>query len=116
MNIYTHTWGDGHQTVYINLSEGFCKVNVYDEGFRKVAELYDLIVFPAYRGRGYGRMLLEAAVEAASKLRCDVLVLWPDSEDWVLEWYKRYGFRQDASYRNYDSEAGWSIDLNQLKI
>ena len=108
MRAYVHNWGD-HKTVYISDTFGLCKVNVYVETKRTVGELYDLIVYPEERGKGFGDKLLQAAKDVAKENGCDLLVLWPDCEEWVEQWYIRNGFAVDNTTKNYDGEPGWSI-------
>ena len=110
MRTYIHDWGD-HRTVYINDLAGFCKVNVYGEEYRVVGELYDLVVYPDARGIGVGRILLAEAEKAAREAGCDFLVLWPDCELWVEDWYRRNGFEPDERFHNYDGEPGWAKSL-----
>ena len=110
MRTYIHDWGD-HRTIYINDPGGFCKVNVYYEDDRVVGELYDLIVYPEVRGIGIGNLLLDNAIQAAKQSGCNWLVLWPDTEVWVTEWYARKGFEPNEPFRNYDDVPGWAKKL-----
>lgn len=110
MRTYVHDWND-HKTAYVNDDKGFCKVNIYDEKTRIVGELYDLVVYPEWRGKGFGGELLSVAIAAARQEHCDVLVLWPDAEEWVRNWYMENGFVPDGEFRNYDNEIGWCKEL-----
>lgn len=115
MNIYEHLWHDGaviYRSVYINADFGFCKVNIYEDG---VAELYDLIVYPAYRGKGFGKKLLDEAKRKAQEYNCSYLAIWPDCEPWVEEWYKRLGFYPHPNFRNKVGELGWAKKLQRLR-
>lgn len=112
MKIFSHSWND-HQTVYINDEAGFCKVNIYKEKRRRVAELYNLIVYPALRGTGVGDMLLREAIKVAHMFKCDIMVLWPDCEFWVKDWYSRNGFVPNSSILNASGEIGWCKQLKK---
>ena len=105
---FLHKWHD-HDSAYINSEYGFCKVNIYPRD--KVAELYDLIVYPEHRHQGYGKDLLVAAIAAARQHDCDVIVLWPDCEEWTKNWYGRNGFEPNPAYINHDFEVGWAKKL-----
>lgn len=108
MRIYEHQW-TGWKTYYINASFGFCKVLVYrDEMFEKVAEIYDLIVYPEERGKGCGNYLLTTAIEIAMDNAANAVVLWPDCEPWVLEWYERKGFYRSNIFPNSAGQPGWA--------
>jgi len=110
MRIYTHNWGD-HLTIYINGTEGFCKLNVYLEDGRNVAELYDMVVYPEFRGQGHGNAILTTAIQEAEKVFCDTLILWPVAEPWIRAWYHRNGFNPDYRFHNYERTPGWSKSL-----
>ncbi len=59
----------------------------------RVARIQEVDVFPAYRGRGYGRRLLEALRIVLDEEGVRWLVMGADEEDWPLGWYTRLGFR-----------------------
>ncbi len=108
--VYTHKWRD-HKTVYLTTlsNSGHCKVSIWDEPTmnRKVATLYDLIVYPNDRGKGIGNELLSSAIRVAAENGCCLMLLWPDCEPWVEEWYKRKGFRLEPSLFNDQSEPAY---------
>ena len=89
--IYKHDWGD-HKSLYFADAYGLYKLTFFMQNGLRVACLQDLIVFPEYRGEGVGNRLLSEATAHAVTESCDALFLWPSSEPWVAEWYKRRGF------------------------
>ncbi len=106
MKIYTHKWRD-HDTVYINDAMGFCKVSIFQETGRRVGVLNDLIVYPEVRGTGFGDKLIRRAISTAKMRDCDIILLWPDCEDWVKNWYSRNGFSPDPAFVDNDFNIGW---------
>lgn len=108
MKTYTHQWFD-HKSVYACSEKGMWKLNIYDG--ESVAELYDFIVFPEFRGQGLGNEFLDEAIRTAREEGCKVIVLWPDCAPWVERWYRRKGFAPDARYCNYDGNPGYSLEI-----
>lgn len=86
--IYVHYW-TGNEAHYINRPEGFVKVNMFPDG---TAEIYDLIVYPEHRGKGFGKLLMLTAIEQARICGCTRIVLFPDTASWTEDWYMRLGF------------------------
>jgi GNAT superfamily N-acetyltransferase len=60
------------------------------------ARLQEVDVFPAHRGAGLGRPLLEALRRELHGCALRHLVVGADEDDWPLAWYRRLGFRQVA--------------------
>lgn len=89
--IYVHQW-TGNEEHYINRPEGFVKVNMFPDG---TAEIYDLVVYPEERGKGFGKLLLLTAIEQARTCGCKRILLFPDCPDWTVDWYMRQGFYTD---------------------
>jgi ribosomal protein S18 acetylase RimI-like enzyme len=58
--------------------------------------LQDVDVFPRFRGRGFGRLLLRAIEAEAAALGCRSLVVGADHDGWPLGWYERNGYRAVA--------------------
>ena len=61
-----------------------------------VAELKRMYVAPAFRGRGVGPRLLEAAEDTARELGYDLLRLDSQASTWPV--YREAGYRQIADY------------------
>ena len=85
---------------------------VYDDGIIKGfiringLEVEKLFVEPAFRGRGIGGALLDAAVEATGADRLLVL----EKNDSAIRFYERHGFRQtDERQRVDDTEEFFMI-------
>ena len=110
MNIYKHTWKNC-ETVYINSADGQVKVQIAGEALDRTAYIWDLVVYPHARGRRHGSLLLRLAVQQARIERADVAVIYPDCEQWVLDWYERFGFKRDIFFDQKDGTAAWSMDL-----
>ena len=64
--------------------------------------IYNLWVDDKYRKQGVARLLMETAEKEAKKLGCKSVQLEYDneSESFVLQWYKRIGYRVMARNEN----------------
>jgi GNAT superfamily N-acetyltransferase len=60
------------------------------------ARLQEVDVFPAWRGRGLGRALLEGIRQELCATGVRWLLIGADEDDWPLSWYRRLGFRDLA--------------------
>lgn len=84
---------------------GVVEVSVFKEGEQKgEAYIWNLHVRESMRGKGYGRQLLEKAIEVAFDAGCTKATLeWDikDSPQWVLDWYVRNGFEEKEFGRGY---------------
>ena len=89
LEIYTHNWKD-HKCIYIVSLKGFCQVRIWDDNS---AYLSNLVVFPKYRGKGYGDTLLSIAKQQAESAGVPRLYAYTDGEKWVAEWYRRKGLK-----------------------
>jgi ribosomal protein S18 acetylase RimI-like enzyme len=56
------------------------------------AQVDGVQVFERFRGRGYGRAVTVAAVQAAEQDGADLIHLFADAEDWPRDLYQRLGF------------------------
>lgn len=61
-----------------------------------VAQVEDVATLPAFRGRGYARAVVTAAVEAARRDGAEVVFLIADADDWPHRLYERLGFETVA--------------------
>jgi ribosomal-protein-alanine N-acetyltransferase len=88
--------------------------------FRKrsqAARLYSLATDPAARGRGVGRTLLDAAIDAARQRGCHVLRLEVRTDNHAaIALYERVGFLRAGHYSNYyeDGADAWRYALPGL--
>lgn len=72
-----------------------------------VAELFDIQVLPEWQGRGCGRCLLQAYVEACKADHVDRILLEVRSEnDQALGFYERQGFMKIGKRLGYYSAQG----------
>ena len=89
---------------------GTCMVDIGKQGEDAgKAFLWNLQVDMWYRKRGFGRHLLETAIELAKNRGCSEMRLeWfvGDSPRWVLHWYERNGFQ----------ECAFSRDIVQMRL
>ena len=89
-----------HGTVQVEVP----KPGEYKDKYYQHADcaIYNLWVDERYRKQGVARLLMETAVEEAKKLGCKSVQLEYDksSESFVLEWYKRIGYRVMARNEN----------------
>lgn len=107
--IHRNIWRWGRKdTIVIADGRALCQLSVEDEN-PAVAHLSDVIVLESARGYGLGNDLLEAAKEHAREMGAKMLCLWADPEQWMVEWYKRHGFKQQCVYD--DGMVGLTFDL-----
>ena len=67
------------------------------EGFAEMKRMY---IQPAFQGKGFGRLLLEAFISKARELRYKAIRLdTVPALDRALVLYRQYGFSEIASYR-----------------
>ncbi|HEV2752581.1 MAG TPA: GNAT family N-acetyltransferase [Solirubrobacteraceae bacterium] len=67
-----------------------------------VAQIEDVVVLPAARGRGHGRAVVTAALGAAQALEPELLFIVADDQDWPKELYARLGFDPVGRLRIFD--------------
>jgi ribosomal protein S18 acetylase RimI-like enzyme len=63
---------------------------VLDRAPERPFHLHSMAIGAAYRGRGYGRMLLEGAIASLRGLRADLV--WATARPSAVEFYLRHGF------------------------
>jgi ribosomal protein S18 acetylase RimI-like enzyme len=79
--------------IYVVREEGaiaaFCELYVLDG----VAQVEDVNTLEEYRGRGYAKAVVTAAVADARAAAADLIFLYADADDWPQHLYGRLGFR-----------------------
>ena len=96
----------------VDLKNDECTVGLKQTGARAV-ELKAMYLDRSYRGKGYGRMLMDKAVEEAKRLgyECIVLDSMSKYED-ALRLYERAGFRRIERYNdNIHADVFMRLDL-----
>lgn len=100
-------WGRGDIIVIAN-GRGLCSVSIEDDN-PAVAHLSGVSVCESSRRMGLGNELLELSKQHAREMGAKMLCLWAGPEQWVVEWYKRHGFKQQIVYD--DGMVGLTFDL-----
>jgi ribosomal protein S18 acetylase RimI-like enzyme len=72
-------------------------------------EIYTLYVDPNYQGRGVGRLLMDALLEALKDKGCESAMLWVVAANPSRFFYEAMGGRRVAE----KTERMWGIDLEQ---
>lgn len=110
---FTTKWEDRDYTTYIleKDMEGVaeCIVNYYGDN-KKQAYLWNLQVIEEYRKCGIARQLIDMVCRYAKIRGCKEISLeWEakESDGWVLDWYKRLGFKADFE----EKDTPFSITL-----
>jgi ribosomal-protein-alanine N-acetyltransferase len=81
------------------------------------SSIHNIVVHPAQRRRGLGKMLLEAGLEWArcnAAARCCLEVR--ASNTVALELYEQYGFKRDGMRKNYYATASGREDALLMSI
>lgn len=72
---------------------GACSCTLSEfEPLPKVIELSELHTDSWHRGKGIANRLMDEICEEADK-HSKVLVLMPEGEEWLHEWYETHGFK-----------------------
>jgi ribosomal protein S18 acetylase RimI-like enzyme len=75
----------------------YCELRI--EG--ATGQVEDVATVPRFRGRGLARAAVLAAAQAGRDAGCDLVFLVADSADWPIELYRRLGFDEIGSERNF---------------
>lgn len=102
-------WGRG-DIIVIADGRGLCTVSVEDEN-PAVAYLSDVSVCESSLRMGLGNELLELSKEHAREMGAKLLWLWADSEQWMVEWYKRHGFIQQYVFDDGMSRLTFDLEI-----
>jgi ribosomal protein S18 acetylase RimI-like enzyme len=66
-----------------------------------VAQVEDVVVLPAHRGNGLGRLVTSAALAAGLALEPELMFIVADEEDWPRDLYGRLGFEPAGRIRGF---------------
>lgn len=87
--------------VYVVRDEGqiaaYCELYLLDG----VAQVEDVNTLEEYRGRGYAKAVVSAAVRDARAAEAEVIFLYADAEDWPRHLYRKLGFRDLGTSYEY---------------
>ena len=112
--IHQNVWSWGRKdTIVIADGRALCQLSIENEN-PSVAHLSDVIVWEPSRGYGLGNHLLAKAKEHAREMGAHLLCLWAYPDGWVIDWYKRHGFRQHCVYD--DGMIGLTFDLDNGRV
>lgn len=107
--IHRNIWRWGRKdTIVIADGRALCQLSVEDEN-PAVAHLSGVSVCESSRRMGLGNELLELSKQHAREMGAKMLCLWADPEQWMVDWYKRHGFKQQCVYD--DVMIGLTFDL-----
>jgi ribosomal protein S18 acetylase RimI-like enzyme len=67
----------------------------------RTGQVEDVATVPRFRGRGFARAVVLAAAGGAQEAGCELVFLVADSADWPIELYRRLGFDEIGSERNF---------------
>lgn len=60
------------------------------------ARLQEVDIFPRWRGRGHGSVMLSSMMRLLGGEGSAMAVVGADEDDWPITWYRRHGFREVA--------------------
>ena len=114
MLIHKNVWPWGRKdTIVILDGVAICQLSIENDN-PAVAHLSDVIVYGPEQGKGYGNALLREAKTHAREMGAQLLCLWAAPDGWVIDWYKRHGFRQHCVYD--DGMIGLTFDLDNGRV
>lgn len=109
--IHQNKWSWGRKaTIVIANGRALCQLSIEDDN-PAVAYLSDLIVYESARGYGLGNELLTLSQKVARDMGATMVALWAYPNQWVVDWYKRHGFRQQMV--TDDGMVGLTLDLDE---
>ncbi len=90
---------EGHITYLVAEDEGelvgICVFYTYSDGLAHYADIRDLFVRPAYRGKGIGSALLNQAKSVSQTLGCMILICLPPADNSkVNHFLEKNGFQK----------------------
>lgn len=81
------------------------------------AQIYNIVIDRAFRGRGFGEKLLRHLIDKAKELGCRLMTLEVrGSNEAAMELYRKLGFREVGRRRGYYSKGGEDAVLMDLAL
>lgn len=90
-------WGYSEYVIYGH-GQGIIHIQ-YQDDYSDIAVFSGLSVIPDYRKTGLGKKLLEYAEKLAFKNGCTKIELSAEKDSWIVEWYKRMGYKIVDKFR-----------------
>ena len=81
------------------------------------AQIYNIVIDRAFRGRGLGEMLLRHLIDKAKDLGCSLITLEVrGGNEAAMELYRKLGFKEVGRRRGYYSKGGEDAVLMDLAL
>ncbi|WP_423793007.1 KEOPS complex subunit Pcc1 [Methanocaldococcus indicus] len=69
---------------------------------KKVAEIHEIFIHPDFRKKGFGKILIDKAIEYAKKRGRDIVELWVGEENFnAIKFYESLGFKKDIKIKEW---------------
>jgi ribosomal protein S18 acetylase RimI-like enzyme len=81
------------------------RADLYMDPVERLAQFENLVTHQDFRGRGYGRSLVQAALRRGQQAGCEISFLTATSNDWPREWYVRLGFVEADRTHHFNRHA-----------
>ena len=106
--------GEIYSVVEDGIVKGVCALVFHEEGVYEIAKM---AVDKESRGKGYGNLLMEAAIEGAGKKEADKIMIVSNTVlEAAINLYKKYGFITTRFGQDPDYERGnieMQLDLSE---
>jgi ribosomal protein S18 acetylase RimI-like enzyme len=79
--------------------------DLYIDPVERFAQIENLVTHQDFRGRGYGRSLVQAALRGGQQAGCEISFLTSTQNDWPREWYDRLGFVEADRTHHFNRNA-----------
>lgn len=106
---------DHGREVWVIECRGKIRASLFLRPVKKTLRIYSIATFPSYRGMGFGRLLLEKAMDQARSGGFDRLSLEADAaSESLLSWYERFGFVRHQFLPDFYGAGGdaWRLRLS----
>lgn len=100
---------------------GGCGINLLDEGDSKTCELQRMFLLPESRGKGYGKLLMDACINKAIEFGFDEIYLESLTQmTGAIKLYERSGFQYIKNPKGNTGHGGCNVfmvlDLKKKKV